>query len=122
MNIHNGKIPFVQPDGFQIPLFDPIAGILIQKLADRVLTKEIQVPVFLAYTPNDPVVDIAYLKRYYHSISSEKQLIRYKIFDGIFHGDIYQRLDDSILAYGTKGNPAFDHLMDQVNMFIDQAK
>jgi esterase/lipase len=122
LNIHNGKIPFVQPDGFQIPLFDPIAGIHIQKLAHRVLTKEIQVPVFLAYTPNDPVVDIAYLKRYYHSITSEKQLISYKIFSGIFHGDIYQRSGDSILAFGTKGNPAFDHLMDQVNMFIDQVK
>jgi hypothetical protein len=73
----------------------------------------------MALTPNDPVVDVSFLLKFFERIPSEKKLIRYKVSSGIFHGDIYQKPGSESFAYGTKGNPDFENLMNQAIDFIE---
>ena len=119
LNITGNEFLFSKPDGVNVPLFDPIAGLHIQNLSDRVLRTNLSVPVFMALTPNDPVVDVSFLISFFQSIPSEKKLIRYKVSSGIFHGDIYQKPGSESFAFGTKGNPDFDNLMNQALDFIE---
>jgi len=119
LNITVNKFLFSKPDGVQIPLFDPIAGKHIQNLSDRVLRENLSVPVFMALTPNDPVVDVSFLLKFFERIPSEKKLIKYKVSSGIFHGDIYQKPGSESFAFGTKGNQDFENLINKAIDFIE---
>jgi pimeloyl-ACP methyl ester carboxylesterase len=121
LNLSGNPFLLTKPDGIQVPLFKPIAGKHIQSLSDRVLKKESEVPVFMAITPNDPVVDVSFLLSYFRNLPTKKKLIRYKVSSGIFHGDIYQKPGSKTFAFGTKANPDFDGLMKEAMKFIEEA-
>lgn len=118
LNLDGNTFNFTKPDGIQIPSYDPIAGHLIQNLANRVLTKKITVPVFMAFTWDDSVVNVNFLNKYYKAMSVDKRLVRFKISSGILHGDISQGPTDA-LAYGARANPEFDLMMENALNFVE---
>lgn len=109
---------FGKPDGIQIPHFEPAAAPLIQTLADRVLTKPLTVPVFMAFTWADHVVNTRFVNKYYKAMPVVKRLKKLKLTKGIFHGDISQSPTD-VSAYGAKPNPEFDLMMDDALNFVE---
>lgn len=108
-----------RPDGVNIPYFGPIAGPLIQTLSDRVLVKPLRVPLFLAYTWNDNVVDVPFVKKYFNNVKTPKLKRVYGLFSGVAHGDISQGPQDPS-TYGNKTNHDFDAMMSEAIHFIDQ--
>lgn len=110
-----------RPDGIDIPYFGPIGGPLIQTLANRVLVRTPDVPVFMAYTWNDNVVDVPFLKKYFKKLKNPKQVRVYGLFSGVAHGDISQGPEDAS-TYGNKTNHDFDAMMNEALDFIDQYK
>ncbi len=107
-----------RPDGINIPYFGPIAGPLIQSLSDRVLVKPITVPVYMAYTWNDNVVDVPFVKKYFSRVSTTKLKRVYGLFSGVAHGDISQGPED-LSTYGNKTNPDLDAMMTEAIDFIE---
>jgi esterase/lipase len=118
LKLDGNNFTFSKPDGIQNPSFDPVAAHLIQSLADRVLKRPLTVPVFMAFTWSDQVVDVRFVNQYFKSIPVEKRLIKYKLTSGIFHGDISQSPSD-VSAWGAKPNPLFDILMGDALNFVE---
>jgi hypothetical protein len=107
------------PDGVTIPYLAPSAGPMIQGLADRVLTQKIKRPIFMAWTLNDNVVDVNFLRRFYNRLEAPKKNLVYGLFSGISHGDISQGpLDHS--TFGNITNHDFDTMMSDALSFVQE--
>ncbi len=108
-----------RPNGTTIPYFAPSAGPMIQGLADRVLTKPIKTPIFMAWTHNDNVVDVTFLSRFYKRLTAPKKSLVYGLFSGISHGDISQGPLDRA-TYGNITNHDFDRMMGDALAFTHE--
>jgi hypothetical protein len=106
-----------KPDGDSIPYFAPIAGPLIQSLSHRVLTRPLAVPTYLAYTWNDNVVDVPFLRKFAKKLPRESQVRVYGLFSGVAHGDISQAPEDAA-TYGNKTNHDFHNMMNEALDFL----
>lgn len=118
MRLDGNDFTFSKPNGIHVPYFSPVAGPLIQSLSDRVLTRPIQVPVFLSFTWNDNVVDVPFVKKYYDALKVPKKLYAFGLFSGISHGDIAQSPSD-FATYNNQTNPEFDAMMKEALLFIE---
>ncbi len=110
-----------RPDGVRVPHFDPVAGPLIQGVADRVLAGPLpRVPLFMAYTWNDNVLDVVALRRHYLRMPGPKQRYVYAFrLGGVDHGSISQSPQDEA-TFGNGRNPDFGRMMQQALDFLER--
>jgi pimeloyl-ACP methyl ester carboxylesterase len=98
-----------KPDGVEVPWFSPHAAKLITRTYQRILNVPLaKVPMFMAYTVADPVLDVNALKSFYWKYPSEKKaVLKYKLTSGVNHANIGQSPKDESAV----SNPYFDKMM-----------
>lgn len=117
-NLTGNNFDRSKPDGKNIPVFSPIAGPLIQKLADRVVKRPVTTPTFMAYTWNDNVVDVRYVDKYFKKLNVAKKVKKFTLFSGISHGDISQAPTD-FPTHLNHTNHRFDEMMTGALEFVE---
>lgn len=109
-----------KPNGFDIPDYSPRAGLLLASLQKKIPANELKLPVYLAFTWGDIVLDPGALKKFYENVKSPVKKIRtYGRFSGINHDNICQGGDDLLTFLSTKPNSDFELMMNDAVDFIE---
>ncbi len=110
-----------KPDGKNIPWFAPRAALLIQELYLRVKYLDLNVPMYLAYTWNDPVVRVNTLKTFKYDVQTHNKKVRiYSLTSGVAHANIGQGSQDHPTYPVAAANWDFDNMMIEGMSFLAQ--
>ncbi len=119
LNLSGNTFTRSRPDGVQIPFFGPAAASVIQQTARRILVKRPTVPVFMAYTKNDNVLDVGKLTEFYQRLTGPKEYRLYGRWGRVHHGNIAQSPRDFTTNPNNDFNPDFDPMMEEGMGFLN---
>lgn len=119
LNLSGNTFTRSRPDGVQIPYFGPSAAKVIQQTTIRVLRKRPSVPVYMAYTKNDNVLDVGKLTEFYQALKGPKEYRLYGRWGRVHHGNIAQSPRDFTTNPNNDFNPDFDPMIEEGMSFLN---